>query len=382
MHSKFSCAPLPWKWDVSLDHHAPDAVRIVLDERAIADLYQMASGAYAPLQGFLDEDDYLSVCTAMRLSSGEPWPIPITLAVGEDSVSLLETGDDILLVDTHQRIRGQMTITSIYRPNLHQEAQWIYGTTSLDHPGVHYLLSRPPVYLGGPITVNRLPDLTFENLLWRPDQVRQAIKDRGWKNVVGFQTRNPIHRAHEYIQKSALETMDGLLIHPLIGPTKGDDVPHHVRINTYKQVIRHWYREDRVILAAYTGAMRYAGPREAVLHALVRRNYGCTHFIVGRDHGGVGHFYGPYDAHRIFEEFDSDELGITPLFFEDAFFCRQCQTMTTAKGCPHPEESWVRLSGSEVRLRLQTRKEIPGEVMRPEVVQILQDYYHNPHESR
>ncbi len=375
MHSKLTNLELPWKWETPDIPDLSKAIHIVVDERAMADLYQIAIGAYAPLRGFLDEDDYLAVCSTMHLSSGEPWPVPITLAVDEDTALGLQAGDDALLVDSHGMIRGQMTITSIYRPNRLQEAEWVYRTTNPAHPGVHYLLNRSPVYLGGPVQIDRLPNLTFDNLLWRPDQVRRAIKDRGWQHVVGFQTRNPIHRAHEYIQKSALETMDGLLIHPLIGPTKGDDVPAHVRIATYKQVIRHWYREDRVILAAYTGAMRYAGPREAVLHALVRRNYGGTHFIVGRDHGGVGHFYGPYDAHKIFHEFDPGELGITPLFFEDAFFCRQCQTMTTAKGCPHPENSWIRLSGSAVRQRLQTGKVIPGEIMRPEVVQILRTYY-------
>ncbi|PSR31338.1 MAG: sulfate adenylyltransferase [Sulfobacillus benefaciens] len=354
-----------------------DALWVELDDPATADLYQIAIGAYAPLKGFLDETDYLAVCSTMHLASGEPWPLPITLAVDEKTASSIQLGENVLLVDKRQTIRGQMTITSIYRPNLLREAEWIYHTTSPSHPGVHYLLNRHPVYLGGPVQVNRLPDSTFDGLLWRPDQVRQAIKDRGWRRIVGFQTRNPIHRAHEYIQKSALETMDGLLIHPLIGPTKDDDIPAPVRIATYREVIRHWYREDRVLLAAYTGAMRYAGPREAVLHALVRHNYGCTHFIVGRDHGGVGHFYDPYDAHRIFQEFSPEELGITPLFFEDAFFCRQCQTMTTAKGCPHSEDAWVRLSGSEVRRRLQNGERIPCEIMRPEVVRILQQYYHS-----
>ncbi len=231
------------------------------------------------------------------------------------------------------------------------------------------------VYLGGPVEIFRLPTVELGGLQWLPSHVVTEIRRRGWRRVVGFQTRNPMHRAHEYIQKSALETMDGLLLQPLVGPTKADDVPAHVRIATYHAVVDHWYPTKRVILAAHTGAMRYAGPKEAVLHALVRRNFGCTHFIVGRDHGGVGNFYGPYDAHRIFDRFDPGALGIIPLFFEDAFYCRTCSAMGTAKSCPHESSSHVALSGTEVRRRLNGGEEIPAEFMRPEVARILQQYY-------
>ncbi|WP_020375441.1 sulfate adenylyltransferase [Sulfobacillus thermosulfidooxidans] len=370
---------LPWAED-SMKHYDSSPfsslMPVILDDRTIADLYQIATGAYAPLTGFLEEADYLLVCSDMHLTSGAPWPIPITLAVDEDVARHLHLDQEIVLIDSHHLIRGRMTVTSIYRPNLRREAKWVYHTTDISHPGVRYLLSRKPVYIGGPVSVDHIPELAYASLIWRPSDVRRAISERGFKRVVGFQTRNPIHRAHEYIQKTALETLDGLLIHPLVGPTKDDDIPPAVRIKTYQRVIDKWYRKDRVLLAAYTGAMRYAGPKEAVLHAIVRRNYGCTHFIVGRDHGGVGQFYGPYDAHHIFDQFRPGELGIIPLLFDDAFYCRQCQGMTSAKVCPHDESYWVRLSGSEVRRRLKEGEPIPEEFMRKDVSEILYHYYH------
>ncbi len=349
--------------------------KIVMDARKLADLEQIAIGAYAPLQGFLEEADYHEVCLRMHLTTGEIWPIPITLAVYEQQAAHLAVGQTVLLVGESGVLQGRMTLTSIYRPDKRQEALDVYGTTDRRHPGVRYLLESGPVYLGGPIEMFRLPSPELGGLPWLPSQVMQEIRRRGWRRVVGFQTRNPMHRAHEYIQKSALETMDGLLLQPLVGPTKADDVPVSVRIATYHAVVDHWYPPKRVILAAHTGAMRYAGPKEAVLHALVRRNFGCTHFIVGRDHGGVGNFYGPYDGHRIFDRLDPSALGITPLFFEDAFYCRSCSAMGTAKSCPHEPAVHVALSGTELRRRLNAGEEIPTAFMRPEVARILQHYY-------
>lgn len=348
--------------------------KIVLSDREIADLYQLAIGAYAPLKGFMEEKDYLSVVESLRLSDGQPWPIPITLGLSEGQAQSLRPDQPVILTGEDGRIHGTIRVTSLYRPNRTREAERVFGTSDVRHPGVNGLRQSGPVYIGGPVEIGAHPELVggFE---WIPWRVKEEFDRRGWRRVVAFQTRNPIHRAHEYIQKCALETVDGLFIHPLIGPTKADDVPADVRIRTYQTVINRWYRKDRVLLAAYTGPMRYAGPREAILHALVRRNYGCTHFIVGRNHAGVGNYYGPYDAHRLFEQFDPGELGITPLYFEDAFYCYRCQGMTSNKGCPHDMEDRVILSGTEVRRFLERGRSLPTEFTRPEVAEILQDHY-------
>lgn len=351
------------------------STQLVLEPYQLADLYQLAAGVYAPLSGFLDEHEYGAVCESMHLPTQAVWPVPITLAVSEDIAHHIRRSEKILLTDATGTAHGILTSTSIYRPDKFHEAQTVFRTTDARHPGVQRLLQSEPFYVGGPITVFRLPPSPFEGVSWLPEDVRTEIRRRGWQNIVGFQTRNPVHRAHEYIQKSALETVDGLLLHPLTGPTKADDVPPHVRMATYHTLIADSYPRNRVLLAVYTGAMRYAGPREAVLHALVRRNYGCTHFIVGRDHGGVGHFYGPYDAHHIFDQFGRDELGIMPLFFEDAFYCRQCRQMATAKTCPHTDAAHVSLSGSEVRRRLTGGEAIPSEFMHPKISEILRQHY-------
>lgn len=348
--------------------------KIVLSDREIADLYQLAIGAYAPLKGFMEEKDYLSVVESLRLSDGQPWPIPITLGVSEGQAQSLRSDQPVILTGEDGRIHGTIRVTSLYRPNRTREAERVFGTSDVRHPGVNGLRQSGPVYIGGPVEIGAHPELVG-GLEWIPCRVKEEFDRRGWRRVVAFQTRNPIHRAHEYIQKCALETVDGLFIHPLIGPTKADDVPANVRIRTYQTVINRWYRKDRVLLAAYTGPMRYAGPREAILHALVRRNYGCTHFIVGRNHAGVGNYYGPYDAHRLFEQFDPGELGITPLYFEDAFYCYRCQGMTSNKGCPHDVEDRVILSGTEVRRFLERGRSLPTEFTRPEVAEILQDHY-------
>ncbi len=345
---------------------------ISLTRRQVSDVELLGNGGYTPLYGFLTREDYESVLNDMRLSDGTPWTIPITLAVPSEIARTIKEGDPVGLTDPEGKPLAVLLVRDRYTYDKEEEARKVFGTTDEKHPGVAALYAQPEAYLGGEVWVLRLPEhREFAKYCLTPTQTRALFQQRGWRTVVGFQTRNPIHRAHEYIIKCALEIVDGVLIHPIVGETKSDDIPAEVRMRCYEVLLENYFPADRVVLAINPAAMRYAGPREAIFHAIVRRNYGCTHFIVGRDHAGVGNYYGPYDAHRIFDLFTPDELGITPLFFDQTFYCLRCGGMASVKTCPHGDEDHVNLSGTEVRRRLGEGLPLPPEFTRPEVAQVL-----------
>ena len=342
--------------------------RLQLSDRALSDVQMIAIGAYSPLTGFMEEADYKSVVKNMRLANGLPWAVPVTLPVSEQIGNSLKEGTIIRLDSPQGEFIGILQLTQKYRYNKEEEAINVYRTDDLKHPGVTVLDQQGPINLAGPIwLLERQPHSDFPTYQIDPAKSRILFKEKGWKTIVGFQTRNPIHRAHEYIQKCAMEVVDGLFLHPLVGATKDDDIPADVRMRCYEILIDKYYPTERVILAINPAAMRYAGPREAIFHAIIRKNYGCTHFIVGRDHAGVGNYYGTYDAQYIFEEFEPGELGIIPMMFEHAFYCSLTGQMATTKTSPSKPEQRVHLSGTKVREMLRNGQLPPPEFSRPEV---------------
>ncbi|MCS6835958.1 MAG: sulfate adenylyltransferase [Anaerolineae bacterium] len=352
--------------------------RVILSELNLADLEMLAVGALSPLLGYQCQAEYEAVLETGRLLSGLAWTIPITLAVDAALAQSLRVGQRVALAerlaDGAEDVLAVLHLREVFAYDKAREAQAVFRTTDAAHPGVARLMQQGEVLLAGPVEVLRLPRRAyaeFPDIRYTPAQTRAIFAERGWRRVVGFQTRNPIHRAHEYIQKTALEVMDGLLLHPLVGETKGDDLPAVVRVASYRAILAAHYPQERVLLAAFPAAMRYAGPKEAVFHAIARQNYGCSHFIVGRDHAGVGSYYGSYDAHHIFDDYAPQELAITPLFFEHTFYCRRCGQVASLKTCPHPREDHVVLSGTQVRHMLAQGQPLPEEFTRPEVSAIL-----------
>jgi len=346
--------------------------RLTLSQRNLADLECIATGVYSPLEGFVDEEEYNNIVNNMRLSNGLAWSIPVTLQVPEAVSQKCNLDSEIALAHPNGDILAVMTITSKFKPDQDYEAKKVYLTTEDAHPGVKAMRSEGEVYLGGPITlVNTIVYSDFQEYRLTPTATRAQFAKRQWNSVVAFQTRNPIHRAHEYITKIALEVVDGLFLNPLVGITKSDDIPANVRMQCYETLINKYYPRDRTLLGVFPAAMRYAGPREAIMHAIARQNYGCTHFIVGRDHAGVGSYYGTYDAQHIFNEFGRDELGIIPMKFEHAFYCTRTQSMATTKTSPSSAEERIHLSGTKVREILKSGKVPPAEFTRPEVAEIL-----------
>jgi sulfate adenylyltransferase len=351
---------------------------ILLSPMNVSDLELIAIGALSPLTGFMGQADYRSVVNDMHLMNGLPWTIPVTLPVDTGVADGIEIGESVALAeptaDGGMHLMGVIEVSEKYTYDKEVEAEKVYHTTEDKHPGVARVYRQGDVLLAGDIWVFDLPNAArtdFPELRHTPAQTRRLFAQSGWRRIVAFQTRNPIHRAHEYIQKTALEIVDGLFLHPLVGETKADDIPADVRIESYQAILRDYYPADRVLLGVFPAAMRYAGPREAVFHAIARKNYGCTHFIVGRDHAGVAGYYGTYDAHYIFDEFDDAAIDITPLFFDHAFYCKKCGGIVSAKSCPHDKSNWVHLSGTQVREMLERGEMLPAEFTRPEVSKVL-----------
>ncbi|HET9050313.1 MAG TPA: sulfate adenylyltransferase [Candidatus Dormibacteraeota bacterium] len=354
---------------------ASGAPRLQLDARQVSDVHCIAVGAFSPLSGFMGAADHASVVSRMVLASGAVWSLPVVLAVDAELARTLRAGQDVVLDDTAGEPLAILEVSEVYDVDLDAEVEQTFGTADPAHPGVAARLAQGPRCVAGEISALRIPHSAFPKYDLTPAQARAAFAERGWRTVVGFQTRNPVHRAHEYLQKVALETIDGLFLQPLVGETKGDDVPAAVRMRCYTTLTELYYPPDRVVLGTFPAAMRYAGPREAVFHATVRRNYGCTHFIVGRDHAGVGAYYGTYDAQLIFDRVDPVALGIIPLRFEHTFWCHRCEGMASTRTCPHGGDDHLILSGTKVRAMLSAGELPPPEFSRPEVARMLVEAY-------
>jgi sulfate adenylyltransferase len=348
--------------------------KIPITVRDRFDLEMIAIGGFSPLEGFIGEDDYHSVIDRMRLSSGLAFSIPITLSASQEDADKIEVDEKIALVSEDEEVCALMEVEEKYDYDKKERAQKVFKTTDEAHPGVAATYRMKEVLLAGPITLlNRMKHSSFNQYRKDPAETRQMFKELGWKTVVAFQTRNPVHRAHEYLQKCAMEMVDGLLLHPIVGETREEDIPVEVRMQCYIDLLNGYYPKDRARLVVLPTSMRYAGPKEAIFHSIMRKNFGCTHFIVGRDHAGVGDYYGTYDAHYIFDEFEPGELEIQPLFFEHAFYCKKCGNMASTKTCCHDKSEHLFFSGTMVRQMLREGKCPPPEFTRPQVAHILLD---------
>ena len=352
--------------------------KIALTSREVSDLFMLGMGAYTPLSGFMNHADWHSVCVDMKLTDGVFWPIPITLSADEDVAGGIATGDDVALTDGGSgEILGFLKVDEKYSSDKLLECRNVYGTTDEKHPGVQKVMQQGEVNLAGPVDVlceGHFPE-TYPQLYLRPEQSRGMFAERGWSRVAAFQTRNPMHRSHEHLVKIAIEVTDGVFIHQVLGALKPGDIPAEVRTAAIQAMIDNYFVPGTVIQAGYPIEMRYAGPREALIHALIRQNFGCSHLIVGRDHAGVGDYYGPYDAQHIFDELWDGALETHALKIDITFFCRKCDGMATARTCPHPDEDRISISGTRQREMLTNGEEIPTEFSRPEVVAILREYY-------
>jgi len=353
---------------------------VQLTSRETSDLIMMAIGAFSPLEGFMGRDDYMGVIENMHMSDGTLWPIPITLSVSKDQADSLATNSEVALMDDESgELMGSMKVEEKFTYDKVLEVKNVFRTDDEAHPGVAKVYAQKEILLAGPVKAfseGPYPE-QFGDYYGRPDDARHIFTELGWHTVAGFQTRNPIHRSHEYCTKIALEVSDGILIHPLVGKLKADDIPADIRMKCYEVLMDNYYPKDRVVLKVYPMEMRYGGPREAILHAIFRQNYGCSHLIVGRDHAGVGNFYGPFDAQDIFDEIEEGELHLEPLKIDWTFWCYKCDGMASMKTCPHNKEDRVLISGTQLRKMLAEGQMPPKEFTRPEVAQILMEYYKN-----
>jgi sulfate adenylyltransferase len=352
--------------------------KVPLDSRAVSDVFMLAMGAYTPLDGFMSRDDWRGSCLEMKLAGGIFWPIPITLPVERDLADGIHAGEEVALVDAQTRdVLGVMHVHEKYSIDKQLEAKHVYRTADPKHPGVAKVLSQGEVNVAGRVAVLNEGEypVKYANLYIRPAESRAMFLEKGWSHVAAFQTRNPMHRSHEHLVKIAVEVSDGVFIHQVLGKLKAGDIPAEVRTRAIQAMIDNYFRPGTVIQAGYPIEMRYAGPREALLHALIRQNFGCSHLIVGRDHAGVGDYYGPFDAHHAFDELWDGALHTKPLKIDVTFYCRKCYGMATAKTCPHDPQHHISVSGTQQREMLSTDAEIPPEFSRPEVVAILKEYY-------
>ena len=343
-----------------------------------SDIIMLAMGAFSPLDGFMGQADYRGVVKEMRMADGTLWPIPITLAVSQEQADGIAEGGDIALVDEESgEVMATMTVNEKYTYDKAEEARQVYRTEDKAHPGVAKTYAQEEVYLGGPVKVlSEGPyPAQYGDSYGRPAETRAIFQDRGWNTVAAFQTRNPIHRSHEYCTKIAMEVCDGVLVHPLVGKLKAGDIPAETRMKCYEVLLDLYYPSDRVLLKVYPMEMRYGGPREAVLHAIFRQNYGCSHLIVGRDHAGVGNYYGPFDAQNIFDDLEPGALHIKPLKIDWTFWCYKCGAMASLKTCPHDKNDHCLISGTELRNMLSQGQKPPAEFSRPEVLDILKNFY-------
>lgn len=345
--------------------------KISVGRDILTDMQNIADGVFSPLQGFMNKIDFECVIENMRLSNGLPWTIPITLDVSKEKADQLPLGSEAAIVDPSGDTAAVFYLEEKYFFDRDRLAQQVFKTKEDKHPAVKKVYNMGEVLLAGKIDLLKKQSDPYARYNLSPLQTRALFQEKGWNTIVAFQTRNPVHRAHEYLQKCALEVVDGLLLHPLVGETKSDDIPTDIRIKCYEIIIEKYYHPQRTVLSVMPVNMRYAGPREAIFHAIMRKNYGCTHFIVGRDHAGVGNYYGTYDAHHIFREFKPQELEITPFFFEHAFYCKQCGGMASNKTCPHADSEHVFLSGTKVREMLSRGEVPPKEFTRKEVAEVL-----------
>ena len=380
-HGRSTLLPLiaPEQELAAVERHARKLFQIPMNSREKSDLLLMAMGAYTPIKGFVGEADWTNICANMRLDDGLFWPIPITLSVAKSLAMNIAIGDEVVLVDPEDNDLPMaiLTVTEKYRPDLEFECKHVFGTTNKAHPGVKNILTQKEVNLGGKIVVfeeGNFPKI-FKNLYLRPEKSRAMFQRLGWSRIAAFQTRNPMHRSHEHLVKIAMEVTHGVFVHQVLGKLKPGDIPAEVRVKAIDVLINNYFPENSVIQAGYPIEMRYAGPREALLHALVRQNFGCSHLIVGRDHAGVGDFYGPYDAQDIFDTLWDGALLTRPLKMDITFYCKKCYGMASARNCPHNSNDRINITGTQQREMLSSGKEIPPEFSRPEVVSVLREYY-------